>query len=87
VDAEDFVMSEDISKCNREVLQKYFRFLRHEGNSERTALNHMENMIWVARILNKYDLGNLIEDDLYFFFDALEDYTYRTPAGIEKKIL
>ena len=85
VDAEDFVMSEKISECNREILQKYFRFLRHEGNSERTVLNHMENMIWVARILNKYDLGNLTEDDLYFFFDILEDYTYRTPAGIEKK--
>ena len=59
VDAEDFVMSEKISECNREILQKYFRFLRHEGNSERTVLNHMENMIWVARILNKYDWGIL----------------------------
>jgi integrase len=85
VDAEDFLRSEEISKCNGEILQKYFRFLRHEGNSERTALNHMENMIWVARILNKCDLGNLTEDELYFFFDALENYTYITPAGVEKK--
>jgi integrase/recombinase XerD len=84
-DADEFLMSEKISKCNREILQKYFRFLRHEGNSERTAINHMENMIWVARALNKCDLGNLTEDDLYLFFDTLEDYTYSTPTGKIKK--
>ena len=84
-DAEEFLNSEEISKCNREILQKYFRFLRHEGNSERTAINHMENMVWIARALNKCDLGNLTEDDLYLFFDTLEDYTYTTPTGKIKK--
>ena len=85
VDAENFLNCEELSECNREILRKYFRYLRHEGNRERTALNHMENMIWIAKALNKCDLGNLTEDDLYLFFDALENYTYTDRAGKVKK--
>ncbi|AKB13082.1 Site-specific recombinase XerD [Methanosarcina thermophila] len=85
VDAENFLKSEELSECNREILSKYFRYLRHEGNSERTALNHMENMIWVAKALHECDLGKLTEDDLYLFFDALENYTYTDRAGKIKK--
>ena len=64
-DAERFLNSDEVSDCNRIILTKYLRFLRHEGNAERTALNHIENMIWVARALKDNDLANLTEDDLY----------------------
>ncbi len=84
-DAEAFLKSEEIKESNRCILQKYFRFLRHEGNSERTALNHMENMVWVAKALNNCELCNLTEDDLYTFFDSLENFTYISRSGNEKK--
>jgi integrase len=84
-DAEHFLISEKTAECNKLILQKYFRFLRHEGNSERTALNHMENMIWVAQVMGKCDMRNLTEDDLYLFFDSLENYTYKTKSGSERK--
>lgn len=84
-DAEKFLSSDEISESNRRILRKYFRNLRHEGNKERTALNHIENMIWVARVLKDMDLGNLTEDDLYVFFDSLEDYEYVNRAGQKKK--
>ena len=43
VDVEGFVVSEEISKCNGEILQKYFRFLRHEGTQNEQLL-----IIWKA---------------------------------------
>ncbi|MCC4770222.1 tyrosine-type recombinase/integrase [Methanosarcina sp. DH2] len=84
-DAERFLNSDEVSDCNRVILRKYLRFLRHEGNSERTGLNHIENMIWVARALRDTDLASLTEDDLYTFFDALEAYEYVNRAGQKKK--
>jgi integrase len=85
VDAENFLKCEELSECNQEILRQYFRYLRHEGNRGRTALNHMENMIWIAKALNECDLGKLTEDGLYLFFDTLENYTYTDRAGKVKK--
>ncbi|HOW14328.1 site-specific integrase [Methanosarcina sp.] len=45
----------------------------------------MENMIWIAKALHECDLGRLTEDDLYLFFDALDNYTYTDRAGKVKK--
>ena len=84
-DAERFLSSEKISGSNREILKKYFSFLRHDGTTERTALNHMENMVWNAQALKDCDLGKLTEDDLYTFLDALDDYIYTNRAGKKKK--
>jgi hypothetical protein len=35
--AGNFQKSEELSGRNLEILRKYFRYFRHEGNGERTA--------------------------------------------------
>lgn len=61
-DAKDFSRLGEISKCNREILQKHFHFLRLESNSERTATHRYFSFLrWKnTGRLNKIVVGKII---------------------------